>query len=216
MVTRRKPGTAAEQVPWYPTDEGPTERLPPPAGPRPPGRRLAVAALVVGLLALLASGAAAFLLHRLSTAPAPVSPRPVAARSSTVLPVTYAKEALNVRIGCAALAYLDLDEPRAGAAERVADLRYDSRCGSTPPRLSLAAGAAAGSGVPNANLDAKGCLRAIRTGPLGPGASVAVRRGAALCVLTAAEPAKLVLVEITEVGGAGTAGLRATSWLAPR
>ncbi|WP_436527855.1 hypothetical protein [Actinoplanes sp. HUAS TT8] len=128
--------------------------------------------------------------------------------------MTYAKEALDIRIGCSALVYLDLDEPRAGAAQQVSDLRYDSKCGSTPARLSLGPGAAAGSSVATADLDADDCQRAIRNGPLGPGAEVPVRKGSAMCVLTAAQPAKLVLVEITDVGATGTAGLRATSWLA--
>ncbi|BCJ41536.1 hypothetical protein [Actinoplanes ianthinogenes] len=192
-----------------------TERLPVPETTS--GRRLAITAVLVSLLALMASGVTGVLLYRLIATPAPMhdmSPAP--APSAVGLPVTYAKEALNVRVGCAALVYLDLDEPRAGVSEQVADLRYDSRCGNGPARLTLAVGSVAGSSVPSGNLDAAGCLRAIRTGPLGPGAEVEVRRGAALCVLTAAEPAKVVLVEITEVGGTGAAGLRATSWLAPK
>ncbi|GIF03480.1 hypothetical protein [Actinoplanes siamensis] len=175
---------------------------------KPHGRKLALTALVISLLALGASGVAGFLLYRLRSTP-PSRP----AEADAGRPVTYAKEALDIRIGCSALVYLDLDEPRAGVSGQVADLRYDSKCGAVPARLSLAAGATAGSSAPNANLDAEGCLRAIRTGPLGPGAEVAVKKGAALCVLTAAEPAKLVLVEITDVGVTGTAGLRATSWL---
>jgi hypothetical protein len=175
-------------------------------------------ALTISLLTLAASGAAGYLLYRRDpTRPPPPPPlEPVAARTTTGLPVTYAKEALDIRIGCAALVYLDLDEPRARVAQPVADLRYDSRCGAIPARLSLGAGAVAGSSTPNANLDAKGCQRAIRTRPLGPGAQVAIRKGAALCVLTAGTPHKLVLVEITRVGAAGTAGLRATSWLVPK
>ena len=42
-----------------------------------------------------------------------------------------------------------------------------------------------------------------------------VVHGTAICVLTAAAPAELVLVEIIDVGGSGTAGLRATSWQVP-
>ncbi|WP_203758859.1 hypothetical protein, partial [Actinoplanes octamycinicus] len=202
------------RTPWWPTEQGATERLPAPGGKG--GRRLAVVALLVSLLALAGSGASGYLVYRLVATPvAAPEAVPTVAQSSVGPAVTYAKEALHVRIGCAALVYLDLDEPRAGVSEQVADLRYDSRCGNGPARLTLAVGSVAGSSVPNGDLDAAGCLRAIRTGPLGPGAEVQVRKGAALCVLTAAEPAKLVLVEITEVGGIGTAGLRATSWLVP-
>ncbi|MFC7531267.1 hypothetical protein [Actinoplanes sp. GCM10030250] len=131
-------------------------------------------------------------------------------------PVSYAKEPLRVQVGCSAVLFLDLDEPRADAEEQAADLRYDSRCGDEPPRLSLGAGAAAGSQRTGADLDAAGCLRAIRTSPLGPGADVEVKKGTALCVLTSGNPAELVLVEIIDVGGTGTAGLRATSWQVPR
>ncbi|WP_221323279.1 hypothetical protein [Actinoplanes sp. L3-i22] len=222
---------------------------------KPPGRKLALTALTISLLALGGTGAVAFLVyrpgadmgHRLSADPAgrqgaeagaqpgadgagqpvggsgdargagsqePQRPRSAGAKATTGLPVTYAKEALDIRVGCAAIAYLDLDEPRAGSAQQVADLRYDSKCGNVPARLSLGPGAAAGSSVPTANLDADDCQRSIRNGPLGPGAEVPVKKGSALCVLTASDPAKLVLVEITEVGPTGTAGLRATSWLA--
>jgi hypothetical protein len=187
----------------------------PPAGNT--GRKLAFSALVISLLALVGSGAVGLLVYRLIGASTALpQAQPVVVGSATGLPVTYAKEALNVRIGCAALVYLDLDEPRAGVGEQVADLRYDSRCGNAPARLTLAVGAVAGSSVPDGNVNASGCLRAIRTGPLGPGVEVEVKKGAALCVLTAAEPAKLVLVEITDVGATGVAGLRATSWLAPK
>jgi hypothetical protein len=127
-------------------------------------------------------------------------------------PVTYAKEPLRVQVGCSALLFLDLDEPRADVDEKLADLRYDSRCGDETPRLSLAAGAVGGSQAGSSDIDAAGCMRAIRTAPLGPGAEVEVKKGAALCVLT---PAGLVLVEIIDVGGTGTAGLRATSWQVP-
>ena len=67
-----------------------------------------------------------------------------------------------------------------------------------------------------ADIDAPGCLRAIRTAPLGPGAEMEVKVGAVVCVLTAAASPQLVLVEITEVGTTGTAGMRATSWSVAR
>ena len=190
----------------------------PPLPLRRQGRKLALTALTISLLALGASGAVAVLLYRLAGSDhgstPPQRPPSVAAAAATGLPVTYAKEPLNIRIGCAALVYLDLDEPRAGAAQQTSDLRYDSKCGNNPARLSLGPGAASGAGVATANLDADDCRRAIRNGPLEPGAQVPVKKGSAICVLTAAQPAKLVLVEITDVGPTGTAGLRATSWLA--
>jgi hypothetical protein len=39
-----------------------------------------------------------------------------------------------------------------------------------------------------------------------------VRKGTVLCVLTAGTPAVLTLLEVTDVGRTGTAGMRATSW----
>jgi hypothetical protein len=117
-----------------------------------------------------------------------------------------------VQVGCSAVLFVDLDEPRADAAEQASDLRYDSRCGNQPPSLTLGPGAAAGAQVSTSDIDAAGCGEAVRTSPLGPGASVEVRKGAALCVLTAADPPAMVLVEVTAVGQTGIAGMRATSW----
>lgn len=215
-----------EQAAEPPVPEGPTEPLRTPKNRRRPGVVLAV---LISLLALLASGGAGLLSWRAFDMARAAQGRPPQAAPAAggevaasrppepeEYPVDYAKEPLRVQAGCSAVLYLDLDEPRADAEEQVADLRYDSRCGTETPRLSLGAGAEAGSEGSGSDLDAAGCMRAIRTGPLGPGAEVEVRKGTALCVLTAATPAELVLVEIIDVGGTGTAGLRATSWRVPR
>ena len=45
-----------------------------------------------------------------------------------------------------------------------------------------------------------------------PSQTVEVKKGAVLCVLTAATPASMALVEVTDVGQTGTAAMRATSW----
>jgi hypothetical protein len=197
---------------------------------RPARRRRRVGvvlAVFLSLLALVISGVAGFLSWRTFTAarvevpapqassvaaPAPAQTRPLRPEQ---YPVAYAKEPLRPQFDCAAVVFLDLDEPRADAAEALADLRYESRCGTRLPQLSLGAGAAAGSRQASADTDAAGCDRAIRTSPLGRGLQVEVRKGGALCVLTAAVPAELVLVEVIDVGGSGTAGLRATSWQVP-
>ncbi|MEU4426844.1 hypothetical protein AB0F81_40005 [Actinoplanes sp. NPDC024001] len=223
-----EPSTYAAEPP---VPEGPTEPLGASEG-RPSkrrGRSAVVLAVLLSLLALLASAGAGMLswrafetarsAHDRSSQTAPGTQDDHAASRPAQpeeYPVSYAKEPLHVQVGCAAVLFLDLDEPRADADEKVADLRYDSRCGDEPPRLSLGAGAAAGSQGSSSDLDAPGCQRAIRTSPLGPGADVEVKKGTALCVLTAATPAELVLVEIIDVGGTGTAGLRATSWQVPR
>jgi hypothetical protein len=198
------------------------------ANGRPRRRPGVVLAVLLSLLALLISGATGWLswqtfkaTTRTAALPAPQPSAvtvPAAAETRPPrpesYPVAYAKEPLRLQLDCAVL-FLDLDEPRADAPEALGDLRYESRCGTRQPRLSLGAGAAAGSRQASSDTDAAGCDRAIRTSPLGRGLQVEVRKGTALCVLTAATPAELVLVEIIDVGGSGTAGLRATSWQVP-
>ncbi len=149
---------------------------------------------------------------RVATTPAAGSAASVTPAGPAGFSVAYAQEPLRVQVGCAAVMFLDLDEPRANADESVSDLRYDSRCGKEPPRLTLGPGAAGGAQIKDANTDAAGCLDAIRTSPLGPGASVVVAKGVVLCVLTAGRPAQMALVQITDVGQTGIAGMRATSW----
>jgi hypothetical protein len=172
--------------------------------------------VLVAVLALTTSSVAALAAWRALTLVRLVGPvavrEPAPAPVSTDFAVTYAQEPLRVQVGCSAVLFLDLDEPRANAGEKISDLRYDSRCGQDVPRLTLGPGAQAGAQVKDADLDADGCAKAIRTSPLGPGASVEARKGAVLCVLTAATPPSMALVEITDVGRTGTAGMRATSW----
>jgi hypothetical protein len=195
-----------------PIPDGPTERI----DDRPQRRRdrvawlgvlFAIFSLTTSAIAVLAAWRA-MTLAQMVAAGGTIAARP----QSTDFAVTYAQEPLRIQVGCAAVLFLDLDEPRANAAENVSDLRYDSRCGQDPPRLTLGPGAAAGAQVKDADTDAEGCARAIRNSPLGPGAGVVVTKGAVLCVLTADRPASIALVEVTDVGRAGTAAMRATSW----
>jgi hypothetical protein len=205
-----------------PVPDGPTERI----EDRPSRRRrdrvawlgvlVAVFALITSSIAVLASWRALAVARMVATAIPIAAVPPVAAPVTNGFAVTYAQEPLRVQVGCAAVLFLDLDEPRSNADEKVSDLRYDSRCGQDTPRLTLGPGAAAGAQVKDSDLDADGCQRAIRTSPIGPGAAVEVRKGAVLCVLTAAVPASVSLVEVTDVGTTGTAGLRATSWKVTR
>jgi hypothetical protein len=198
-----------------PVPDGPTERL-------DPGRRrrdrlawlgtlIAVFALITSSIAALAALQAMKVARMVAVAgePADGAHR---ADAGTGFAVTYAQEPLRVQVGCSAVLFMDLDEPRANADEKLSDLRYDSRCGTDTPRLTLGPGAAAGAEVKDVDLDAAGCERAIRNSPIGPGGTVEVRKGAVLCVLTAAHPAAMSLVEVTEVGRTGTATMRATSW----
>jgi hypothetical protein len=202
--------------------DGPTERINDrrSAPNKTPKKTRSLLPVLLALLALNVAAVAVFVAWRAGviarsaaqTEPsAAVSPvAPAAVRENYA--VSYAQEPLRVQVGCSAVLFVDLDEPRANAGEQVSDLRYDSRCGDQPPHLTLGPGAAGGSQVQNSDTDAAGCEKAIRTSPIGPGASVEVRKGAVLCVLTAGKPAEMVLVEITDVGKTGTAGMRATSW----
>jgi hypothetical protein len=203
-----------------PIPDGPTEPIGEKhqrTGKKAARRGWGVVPLVVAMLALNVAGVAGVLAWRaLKTGAiraAPQTTAPVTApEAADSYSVAYAQEPLRVQVGCSAVMFLDLDEPRANAGENVSDLRYDSRCGNQPPSLTLGPGAAAGAQVSTSDIDAAGCGEAIRTSPLGPGASVEVRKGAALCVLTAADPPAMVLVEVTAVGQTGIAGMRATSW----
>lgn len=201
-----------------PIPDGPTERIGNKTRRRPTGRRnTGVIALVVAMLALNVAGVASLLSWRAmktkgAAAPPAGTVTTLAPEAGGSYAVAYAQEPLRVQVGCSAVMFLDLDEPRANAAENVSDLRYDSRCGDQPPSLTLGPGATAGAQVNGGDIDAAGCGDAIRTSPLGPGAGVPVRKGAALCVLTAASPPDMVLVEVTDVAQTGIAGMRATSW----
>jgi hypothetical protein len=192
-----------------PIPDGPTERI----GRKAPRRRdWSVLALVVATLALNLAGAAGVLTWRVLRIAASQKAEAAAPKNGQSYAVAYAQEPLRLQAGCSVVMFLDLDEPRVNAAESVSDLRYDSRCGDQPSSLTLGPGAAAGAQVSAGDIGAGGCGDAVRTGPLGPGAGVEVRKGAALCVLTAATPPDMVLVEVTDLAPAGIVGLRATSW----
>ncbi|HET6531881.1 MAG TPA: hypothetical protein VFH03_14925 [Actinoplanes sp.] len=156
------------------------------------------------------------------SAEATADPSAVPSAPDSGYAVSYAAQPLLVQVGCAAVMYLDLDEPRADAAQQQSDLRYDSRCGTDRPTLTLAPGAEAAGLATGPEVDAAGCAEAIRTSPLGVAATVPVEKGTVLCVLTSAIEAedrgdrpRMVLVEVTDVDENGTAGLRATSWTVP-
>lgn len=252
-----------QQRPAYPDlYDGPTERLyesdtePEPAEQPRHGRGGLTFAVVLAVLALIASAGAVWMAWRAlavaasgpaaapAPAPATASAPAVAATPSQLAPgaepelsaeatedpsapdtgytVSYAAQPLLVQVGCAAVMYLDLDEPRADAGQQQSDLRYDSRCGTDRPTLTLAPGAEAAGLATGPDTDAAGCADAIRTSPLGVAATVPVAKGTVLCVLTSAVEAedrgdrpRMVLVEVTDVGENGTAGLRATSWTVP-
>jgi hypothetical protein len=134
--------------------------------------------------------------------------------------VGYASESLKFQVGCSAVLFVDLDEPRANVDDQHHDLRYTSKCGTSAPTLALGPGADGGSEVAPDTRTADECVRQIRTSPLGPRAGVAVRPGLKLCVLTSlrdarerADTQKLILLEVSALSDEGTASLRATSWI---
>jgi hypothetical protein len=245
-ATRSGSGFAAAQShpEGDPHVDGPTERLfdsqAPDGMPSTrlgPNRRGVLVAVSLSGLALVASVGAGLVAWRslarvdapapssLATAPAHPATRgtdPPSPQRSAGYTITYAQESLRIQIGCSAVMFLDLDELRADADEQGSDLRYDSRCGTEAPSLSLGPGAQAGGQVTDSDTDASGCDNAIRTSPLGRGARVPVKKGTVLCVLTSAADAvarvelpRMVLVEITEVTDDGIANMRATSWTVP-
>jgi hypothetical protein len=221
----RVPGDlpASAPIPDGAIPDGPTQRIDERTIRRGKRGRGDLLVLAVAMLALNVAGVAgllawrAFGLARATAAAggptAAATPRTgTAPEAGDDYSVAYAQEPLRVQVGCSAVMFLDLDELRANAGENVSDLRYDSRCGIQPPNLTLGPGATAGAQVSGGDIDAAGCAEAIRTSPLGPGAGVEVKKGVALCVLTAATPPDMVLVEVTDVGQTGMAGMRATSW----
>lgn len=201
-------------------DDGPTERLgAAEAGPsHATPRRGVVAAVLLAMVALLVSAASALLAWRALERAEQAYARPLSpAVPSPATGGAYGEEALRIQAGCTGVTFLDLDEPRVNAAGQISDLRYDSRCGGEPPRITLAPGAVAGSDVGDADVDGPGCAKAIRTSPLGGGMIVPVHKGLVLCVLTGtgtppATGVRLVRVQVDEVTGDGEAGLRATAW----
>ena len=203
--------------------------------PGPPARsRGAALALAIAVLALFVSGAAGVLAWgalsraegaRVDRHPTPALPpaasaaitSPTPAGSTVPAPtggyaVVYAREPLRIRVPCGSAAFLDLGTPRTGTPVHRADLRYDNACGGDGALLSLGPAAGSGSTVGDPDADAPDCADAVAADPLGARESVPVRAGTVLCVRSGT---RLALVEVTDVGPTGTAGLRLTAWSAP-
>jgi hypothetical protein len=199
-------------------------------------------ALGIAVLALFASGGASYIawsakgradeagamMHAPASAPVAI-PSTVAATSAPVPATTpspsasgytlrYAQEPLQIRVGCDDTALVDLDGPRLDAPEQESDMRYDNKCGTGGPLLSVGPGGQAGSHISDPEADAPGCAEAIDTEPLDQGESVPVQKGTVLCVRTggaAGGQPVLALVEVTGLGANGEVSLRATSWTMP-
>jgi hypothetical protein len=220
-----------------PDDPGPYE--PPPPMHRSHRSRGVLIALVIAVLALLASGGASYVAwsakgsaeampHMPATVPSAITamsaPAPAAATSDTPAPsasdytLRYAQEPLQIKVACDDTALVDLDAPQVDAPEQESDVRYDNKCGTAGPLLSVGPGGQRGSHITDPEADAPGCADAIDTEPLDPGESVPVQKGTVLCVrtggATGGQP-MLALVEVTGLGANGVASLRATAWILP-
>ncbi len=221
-----------ESVPYEPPDD--------PAEHRPRHNRGVLVAVVIAVLALLASGAASYVAWsakgraddaRTMTGPPAALPVTPSVTATSALPtpaaptetdeatsgytLRYAQEPLQIRAACGDAALIDLDVPRVDAPELDSDVRYDNKCGADGPLLSVGPGGKAGSHVTDPDLDAPGCADAVDTEPLDPGETVPVLKGTVLCVRTggrAGGHSMLALVEVTGLGEDGAASLRATGW----
>ncbi len=199
-----------------PIPDGPTERI----DDRPQHRRdrvawlgvlFAIFSLTTSAIAVLAAWRAMTLAQMMAQGGGAVA---VARPQTTDFAVTYAQEPLRVQVGCAAVA---LPRPRRAPVQRRPS--RSATCATT---------AAAAQDVPRLDASARARRPAPRsrtptpTRPAANGRSATARsarapasrssKGAVLCVLTAATPASMVLVEVTDVGQTGTAAMRATSW----
>jgi hypothetical protein len=246
--------------PAYPDPDGPTQRLyrpvdepeplsePDESAPyepsehRPRHNRGVLVAVIIAVLALLASGAASYvawsakgradkpgtITHPPAALPVtppvsvpsamPTSAAPTETDGATPgYTLRYAQEPLQIRTACGDAALIDLDVPAVDAPEQDSDVRYDNKCGADGPLLSVGPGGKAGSHVTDPDLDAPGCADAVDTEPLDPGETVPVQKGTVLCVRTgggAGGHSMLALVEVTGLGEDGAASLRATGWTA--
>nr|BFE69631.1 hypothetical protein GCM10020092_029320 [Actinoplanes digitatis] len=206
-VFRAANSTTAWLAPADPYEDGPTERLASADsdGPaEPPPRRGVVFAVLLAMLALLASAGSVLIAWRaLGRAEEAFhrAPAPAAAPLTT-----YADERLRIQAGCGTTTFVDLDEPRVDVPAAAGDLRYQSWCEKgAGPRLALGPGAAAGGRPKSADTGKDGCAAASALGAT----TVPAKKGLVLCVRTGA---RMVRAEVTDVGTDGTASLRATSW----
>jgi hypothetical protein len=134
--------------------------------------------------------------------------------------IEYEKKALRVTpmSGCE-LRYVDLDEPRVGVAQAIAEFGYGGPCGGGPkPAIDVEDELPISMG--NDNAIARDCAEAIRTGPINE--PVVPADQTSLCLLTSASAAekegitrKLVLVTIDSIAADGTLNLLVTAWNVP-
>jgi hypothetical protein len=140
--------------------------------------------------------------------------------AQTQYTVKYEDESLKISAGCTEAMYIDLDEPRLGVASEIAEISFDTPCGSGPSTISLSPGVV-GSAVDTAETTPADCNDKIRTSRLSETPQPA-RRGRVFCVMTNVDNArtsgdtwKMVIVEIASTAQDGTVTLRVDAWNIP-
>src|SRR5690606_15516929 len=153
---------------------------------------------------------------------APGEERPLNPEATFTL--KYEKETLILRAACGRGLHIDLDEPRVGAPENVADVKFEASCSDgAPPELKLGSGVAGSPVDSAASLSAADCAQLLRTARLGQGIPIPLQPGVMVCVLTSAATArelgisqKLAVFEVKAVGGGGATTAEVTAWEVPR
>jgi hypothetical protein len=136
----------------------------------------------------------------------------------------YQNSPLTVRPpldGCGSPRFVDVDEPRAGAAEAFSEFSYGVACGNAAKAQIDILGDDVPISLANPNDDARDCAESIRNDPINeplvPSAPMS------LCLLTSPDAArnegitrKVVLVVIDDIKQDGTMSLSLTAWNVPR
>ncbi|RKN13793.1 hypothetical protein D7147_30620 [Micromonospora musae] len=158
-------------------------------------------------------------------APTPANPRsPGEApllNERTVYRPKYDKQTLILKTRCGYSMYADLDEPRAQNEDTGADLRLVMGCGGDPTVFRLGDGVE-GSDAAESGMGPQDCADKIRIAPVGEGAPVPVRKGAALCITTdygraraSGDEWRMVLIEVMGVANDGATTVQVTAWDIP-
>jgi hypothetical protein len=136
--------------------------------------------------------------------------------------LVFEKQVLHVppRETCGELRYVDVDEPRSGAEQEIAEFGYGTACGVVKPRIDVADELPI-SLVQSENATAKDCAEAIQRSPVNePFVPTEETR---LCLITSAEEAqgqgksqKVALVTVTGIDQDGMMTIQISTWSVPR
>lgn len=138
--------------------------------------------------------------------------------------LAYQSSPLTVRPpldGCGSPRFVDVDEPRAGAAEAFSELSYGVSCGNAAKAQIDILDDDVPISLASPTDDARDCAESIRNGPVNeplvPSAPMS------LCLLTSPDTArnegitrKVVLIVIDDIKQDGTMSLSLTAWNVPR